>query len=78
MFYNTLLKYYILCFIKHSIMFYNTLLKQSQDCQMSSDQEEVLHMFIVGEGICRAKESPFLEAEKPTMGSFQLMRWLKS
>ena len=45
---------------------------------MSSDQEEVLHMFIVGEGICRAKESPFLEAEKPTMGSFQLMRWLKS
>ena len=45
---------------------------------MSSDQEEVSHMIVVGEGIRRAEESPFLEAEKPTMQSLQLMRRLKS
>ena len=31
-------------------------------------------MIVVGEGIRRAEESPFLEAEKPTMGSLQLRR----
>ena len=35
------------------------------------------HM-IVGEGIRRVEESPFHEVEKPTMGSLQLMRMLKS
>ena len=45
---------------------------------MSSDQEEVSHMIVGGEGICRAEESPFLEVEKPTMGSLHLMRRLKS
>ena len=45
---------------------------------MSSDQEEASHVTVVGEGICRAEESPFLEAEKPTMGSLHLMRRLKS
>ena len=41
---------------------------------MSSDQEEASHMIVVGEGILRVEESPFLEVEKPTMGSLQLMR----
>ena len=41
---------------------------------MSSDQEEVSHMIVVDEGIHRAEEGPFFEAEKPTMGSLQLMR----
>ena len=45
---------------------------------MSSDQEEVSHMIVAGQGIRRAEESPFLEAEKPTMQSLQLMRRLKS
>ena len=45
---------------------------------MLSDQEEVSHMIVVGEGIHRLKESPFLEVEKPTMGSLQLIRRLKS
>ena len=45
---------------------------------MSSDQEEALHMIVIGEGIRRVEESPFLEVEKPTMGSLQLMRMLKS
>ena len=45
---------------------------------MSSDQEEVLPMIVVGEGICRVEESPFLEVEKPTVGSLQSMRRLKS
>ena len=31
-------------------------------------------MIVVGEGILRTEESPFLEAEKPIMGSLQLMR----
>ena len=31
-------------------------------------------MIVVGEGIHRAEESPFLEEEKLTMGSLQLMR----
>ena len=31
-------------------------------------------MTVVGEGILRVEESPFLEVEKPTMGSLQLMR----
>ena len=44
----------------------------------SSDQEEVSHMIVVGEGIFRAEESPFLEAEKHTMQTLQLMRRLKS
>ena len=35
-------------------------------------------MIVVGEGIRRAEGSPFLEVEKLTMGSFQLMRRLKS
>ena len=35
-------------------------------------------MIVVGEGIRRAEESPFLEVEKLTMGSFQLMRRLRS
>ena len=30
---------------------------------MLSDQEEVSHMIVVGEGIHRLKESPFLEVE---------------
>ena len=34
---------------------------------MSSDQEGVSHMIVVGEGICRVEQSPFLEAEEPTM-----------
>ena len=34
---------------------------------MSSDQEEASYTLVVGEGIHRAGESPFLEAEKPTM-----------
>ena len=33
---------------------------------MSSDQQ-VSHMIVVGEGICRAEESSLLEAEKPTL-----------
>ena len=33
---------------------------------MSSDQEEASHT-IVGKGICRIEERPFLEAEKPTI-----------
>ena len=41
---------------------------------MSSDQEEVSHMIVVDEGIHRTEEGPFFEAEKPTMGSLQLMR----
>ena len=41
---------------------------------MSSDQEEASHMIVVHEGIFRVEESPFLEAEKPTMGSLQLIR----
>ena len=41
---------------------------------MSSDQEEVSHMIVVGESILRVEESPFLEVEKLTMGSLQLMR----
>ena len=45
---------------------------------MSSDQEEASHMIVVGEGIFRAEESPFLEAEKPATQSLQLMRRLKS
>ena len=44
---------------------------------MSSDQQ-VSHMIVVGEGIRRAEESPFLEEEKLTMGSLQLMRRLRS
>ena len=31
-------------------------------------------MIVVHEGICRVEGSPFLEAEKPTMGSLQLIR----
>ena len=46
--------------------------------RMSSDQEEALHMIDAGEGICRVEESPFLEVEKPTMGSLQLMKRLKT
>ena len=34
---------------------------------MSSDQEEESHKIVIGEGMCRAEKSPFLEAEKPTM-----------
>ena len=45
---------------------------------MSSDQEEVSHTIAVNEDIHRVEESPFLEVEKPTMGSLQLMRRLKS
>ena len=45
---------------------------------MSSDQEEASHAIVVGEGILRVEESHFLEMEKPTMGSLQLMRRLKS
>ena len=41
---------------------------------MSSDQEEMSHMIVVGQSILRVEESPFLEAEKPTMGSLQLRR----
>ena len=41
---------------------------------MSSDQEEASHNIVVGEGFCRVEVSPFFEAEKPTMGSLQLMR----
>ena len=41
---------------------------------MSSDHEEASHMIVVDEGIRRAEEGPFFEAEKPTMGSLQLMR----
>lgn len=41
---------------------------------MSSDQEEASHTIVVHEGICRVEESPFLEAEKPTTRSLQLMR----
>ena len=44
---------------------------------MSSEQEEASHMIVVGEGICRAEESPFLEVEKPMMQSLSLTR-LKS
>ena len=33
---------------------------------MSLDQEEASHT-IVGKGICRIEERPFLEAEKPTI-----------
>ena len=40
---------------------------------MSSDQEEVSYM-IVGEIILKVEESPFLEMERPTMVSLQLMR----
>ena len=45
---------------------------------MSSDQEEASHTTVVGEGILRVEESPFLEVEKATMLSLQLMRKLKS
>ena len=45
---------------------------------MSSDQEEASYMTFVGEGIHGVEESPFLEVEKPTMGSLQLTRRLKS
>ena len=45
---------------------------------MSSDQEEVSHTIVVGEGICTVEETPCLEVEKPTMGNLQLMRRLKS
>ena len=31
-------------------------------------------MIVVGESIIRVEESPFLEVEKPTMRSLQLMR----
>ena len=41
---------------------------------MSSDQEEESHMIVVGEGIVRVEESLFLEVEKLTMESLQLMR----
>ena len=41
---------------------------------MSSDQEEVSHMIVVDEGIHRAEEGPFFEAENLTIGSLQLMR----
>ena len=41
---------------------------------MSSDQEEVSHMIVVAEIILRVEESPFLEMERPTMVSLQLMR----
>ena len=41
---------------------------------MSSDQEEESHMIVVGEGILRTEESPFLEVEKLTMGNLQFMR----
>ena len=34
---------------------------------MSSDQEEVSHMIVVGEGILKVEESAFLEVEKPTL-----------
>ena len=36
---------------------------------MSSNQEEESHMIVVGEGILRTEESPFLEVEKLTMGN---------
>ena len=46
---------------------------------MPSDQEEASHMIVVGgEGFHRIEESPSLEVEKPTMGSHQLVRRLKS
>ena len=46
---------------------------------MSSDQEEASYkIVVVGKGIHRVEESPFLEVEKPTMGSCQLMRRFKS
>ena len=35
-------------------------------------------MIVVGEGIRRVEERPLPEVEKPTMGSLQLMRMLKS
>ena len=41
---------------------------------MSSDPEEESHMIVVGEGILRVEECPFLEVEKLTMESLQLMR----
>ena len=41
---------------------------------MSSDQEEVSHMIVVGEDIPRVEESPYLEGEKTTMSSLQSMR----
>ena len=41
---------------------------------MSSDQEEASHVVVVNEGSHRIGESPFCEAEKPTMGSLQLIR----
>ena len=41
---------------------------------MSSDQEEVSHKSVVGEGFHRIEESPILEVEKPTFGSLQLMK----
>ena len=31
-------------------------------------------MIVVGESILRVEEIPFLEVDKPTMGSLQLMR----
>ena len=34
---------------------------------MSSDQEEASHMIVVGEGILRVEESPFIEVEKLTL-----------
>ena len=40
---------------------------------MSSDQEQMSYKIVVGEGFCRVEGSPFLEAEKTTMGSLQLI-----
>ena len=34
---------------------------------MSSDQEEVSRVIVIGEGIHRAEESSFLEVDKPTI-----------
>ena len=34
---------------------------------MSSDQEETSHMIVVGDGIRRVEQSPFLEAEESTI-----------
>ena len=41
---------------------------------MSSDQEEASHVIVVYEGIHRVEESPFLEVERSTLGSLQLMK----
>ena len=45
---------------------------------MSSDQDEASYAIVVSEGIDRAGESPSLKAEKPTMQTLSLTRWLKS